>query len=458
MTNNIVTVNVTQQVAPAPSNLQQKGAFISQGGTTKPSSTITFLTQLSDLTSILTAPAAITSITWASSVVTVTTSAPHGITVADTILGTIAGVSPAGYNGTFTFTSTGASTFTYPLASNPGTETVLGTWVPENAAELNAMATTFFAQGSQQGVYVLELGLGSATDGVTTLTTWITNNPNTLYAYLVPRYWDGVTAFLTLLASYESLTSKTYFYITTTSGTYTDYTALMKCAVTLVEASGIPATEFSLAAEFWQLLSTSPSAVNKVAPFAFRFLFGVTPYPLPGNQTLLAAFKAAGVNVIGTGAEGGISNTIFLWGTTMDLNPIGYWYSVDWIQINIDLNITNAVINGSNNPVNPLYYNQNGINALEAVGTSTLNSSVSFGLSLGTVLTTTLDPVTFAANLANGLYEGQEVINAVPFITYLTANPNDYKAGRYAGFTIVYTPLRGFQSIVFNIIVTSFVV
>ena len=53
MTNQIVNVVVTQQVASAPNQLQQTGAFVSQGGTTLAAGTTQLLTQLSDLTSIL---------------------------------------------------------------------------------------------------------------------------------------------------------------------------------------------------------------------------------------------------------------------------------------------------------------------------------------------------------------------------------------------------------------------
>ena len=49
----IVSVNVTQTVAPAPSQQQKKGAMISQGATTLAPGTTALLTQPSDLTAIL---------------------------------------------------------------------------------------------------------------------------------------------------------------------------------------------------------------------------------------------------------------------------------------------------------------------------------------------------------------------------------------------------------------------
>jgi hypothetical protein len=67
----------------------------------------------------------ITSMTWATGTVTVTTTSPHGLPNG-TSAGTIYGVTPIAYNGSYTLTKTGTSTFTYPLVSNPGAVTTQG--------------------------------------------------------------------------------------------------------------------------------------------------------------------------------------------------------------------------------------------------------------------------------------------------------------------------------------------
>ena len=445
MANQIVTLNVTQTVAPAPNTLQQTGALISQGATNQTSGSWAILTQLSDLTPLLIGGKAITSATWTTGVVTITTTSPHGFTTSDTLPITIAGVTVSGsltngYNGTFTCTVTGASTFTYSVASNPGTAvTTSAVYTPEDVAELTEMATTFFAQGNTCSIYVLELGAGNATDGVTALFAWITANPGIFYLYVVPRFWDANASFITFLANFESLTAKTYFLVTTTTGTYTNYTALMKDVLALIEAPSVATTdatlpqEFTIAAVAYIILNRQPSSTNKVPPLAFSYVYGVTPYPTKGNSALLATLKAAGVNYIGTGAEGGISNTILFWGTTMDLRQFNYWYATDWAQINLDLGLANAVINGSNNPLAPLYYNQQGINTLQSVAQGTLNRGIAYGL--------LLSPAT---------------VGAVPFNTYVTQNPSDYAIGKYNGLSATIIPQNGFTSITFNLNVSNF--
>ena len=71
----------------------------------------------------------------------------------------IAGAGIAAYNGTVQATVTSATTFTYPVPSATATPaTGAPTFTPPSEAELLEAATTFFAQGSGQGAYVLELG------------------------------------------------------------------------------------------------------------------------------------------------------------------------------------------------------------------------------------------------------------------------------------------------------------
>lgn len=465
MSNSIVDVTVTTQQPPAPNTLQRTGAMISQGGTTYPKGVLSLVTQPSDLTPNLTPAKAITSLAWSGSVVTATTTAPHGITTSQTLLVTIAGATPTAYNGTFLATATGASTFTYPLVSDPGMETVPGTYIPQSVAEITAMVTTFFAQGRGLSVYIFEEGPGSAAAGVTALSTFITATPDVVYSWLVPREWAAESTFFTFIAAFESDTAKTYFWCTATLGNYSSFTALEKCAFVMVEAPAVAAAalagngaEFSCAAPFWVALHYKPSTTNKVTPFAYSFLFGVTPYPLPGNQTLFVSLKAAFVNWVGTGSEGGISTAVLFYGTMRDGKSFNYWYSVDWIQINGDEDLSNAVINGSNDPINPLYYNQQGVDRLLQILFNTVVSGVSFGLILFPPTQTELDGATLDENIDNGVYSGVTIVNAVPFITYTKQNPSDFSQGEYDGLSVdLYTPNQGFIHLIFNVTVTQFV-
>jgi hypothetical protein len=416
-------------VASAPSQLQQTGAFVSQGGTTLAAGATQLLTQLSDLTSILRPATDISTITWTGSVVTVTTTTAHGIPSGDTVQIVIVGCTPTGYNGTFAGTSTGTNTVTYPLVADPGSSIVEGTLQLANTLELASMGNTFFAQGSTVSVFVLELGTTTVSDGILALNTYIEDNVGHLptsatpqfYSYLLPTTWDVVGA-QEMTAQYEGTTAQIYFWVTTTLATYSGWDGI-KSVFAAIQSPSAPAIEFSTAAMFWASLAYDPNASNLAHPFSYTYIYSVTPYSTLTN-TQQTTLLANGVNWVGTGAEGGISNTLVQGGTFMDLNPFNYWYCVDWLSINVAQALAAAIINGSNLPTNPLYYNQAGINTLQKVAQATVNNGISFGLILS------------PAN-----------VNAVPFTTYVAQNPGDYATGTYNGLSLTFVPLRGFTSI-----------
>lgn len=435
MANNIVTVNVTRTIAPAPSTLQRTGALVSQGGTTLTPGTTSLLTQESDLTALLRAAVTTTSLTWNTGTVTVVTTTPHGIPSGTTVQGTIAGVSPAGYNGTYPCTYVSATSFTYPLPSNPGAATVQGSFTPYAVSELQKMVNTFFAQGNAVAVLVLELGLDADADNIAALDAYITANPETIYAFLTPEAWANQATFITMAGDYTSNTAKTYFFQQMSQSNYNDFTNIKSIFGLVPSPDEATASRFPTAAPFYKLLNYNPSNTNRVTPFAFSYLFGVTAWPNLNNGPLLTAFKTQNVNYVTTGAEGGISNTILKWGVTNDGRDMTYWFSVDWVQINIQRDLANAIINGSNDPINPLYYDQNGIDRLQDKAQGTMDRGITYGLVLA----------------------GTGKVNAVPFNTYVADNPSDFPIGKYSGLSTSYTPNRGFTEIIFNVNVTDFI-
>jgi len=367
LTSQIVQVSATVTTAPTVSTLQQSGCFVSVGGTTQSTGTYAFYS---------------------------------------TQAGLLAALSATG-----------------------------------NFAELTKMGATFFAQNLNIGVYVLELGAqGSASAGITALTTWIAANlvPQVFYAYLVPATWDTTTSsnLNTLAALYSSTTSKTYFFITTTSANISSYLATTKSAVCVVNSPTAASTEFQAAAPFAAFLANNPQIASPAAPMNFRFLSGVTPWAYittggTSNVSTINSILTSYGNLILSGAEGGISTATLRNGTTMDGNQLMFWYAVDWILIQAQIRLANAIINGSNsNP--PLYYNQFGINQLLGV----LDDMGSTGVSYGLLLSATFTATSFAA--------------------YTAANPSNYAAGIYDGFSCVATPQLGFTQIEFFLNATTF--
>ncbi len=437
ITSQIVTINETVVIAPTPSQLQQSGAFISVGGTTLTAGTYQFLSSSSALATIL---------------------------------------SSAG-----------------------------------NFAELENMNTTFFANGTVQGVYVLELGVQTTPDAaVSALETWINNNPGVFYSYLVPANWDstkdevgsviintagsGITsitlafsaptsgttatgtanlqngevvsvtitdpgsgyssqptitptvnagavaptltailssAFNILAGNFSSPTALTYFFGTTTSSTISNYSP-NKSLNLMVESPTAPSTEFSQAAQFYNWLLNNPGPANKLAPMGYRYLYGVTPWTVLGNSPAINTILSEYGNLIETGSQGGISNSCLFKGTMMDGSQAQWWYGIDWFNIQVNQALAAAIINGSNsNP--PLEYDQAGINTLLSVANRVAKDAVTYGCALSAIVT------------------------AVPFSTYTTDNPSDYKAGLYKGFTATIVGQNGFLQLIFQLEALQFV-
>lgn len=511
ITPQIVNLTAVVTTAPTPSQLQQSGAIVSVGGTTLTAGTYQYCGNMAAINAIAATSYPITSLAWASSTVTATVSGVTLPSIGSTFTTTISGATPSGYNGTYVATVASSTTFTYALASNPGSETAPGYFTISGASPITYPATSFFAQGTSVGAYVLELGPIQGTDAqIAALNTWIQNNPGVFYAYLVPLAWDyskdevgsvvinnggngytsaptvtfsapggggttatgtaivqngavvavtitnpgsgynstptitfsgggGVGASATanlasalniLAGQYASPTGKTYFFVTTSVSNLANY-ATLKSVYATVPAPTATSQEFDSGAMFYQWLVNNPSQSNPLGPMAYRYLTGVTPWVQSGNQANINSVLTGYGNLIYQASEGGISKAGIWKGTLMDGTQAAWWYGIDWFQIQVAQALAAAVINGSNqNP--PLIYDQNGINSLLAVAQNVANSAVKFQCALKITIT------------------------ATSFSDYTTANPNDYAAGIYKGFSATAVGQNGFLTVGFALAAVQF--
>jgi hypothetical protein len=438
MAYNIVTVNVSQTIGATPANLQQMSAVISCGATLQKAGQPVLITQNSEITDLVQNPISMLQAEQTSYGADFTLTLATGDKIdrvpGSEVIITISGCSPSTWNGTFTATLTALNKLTWTVTSSTldGSPTTLGKFAIEGSDDLVLAVNTFFAQGNSVGVYVLELGYlkDVVADEVAALKTYIEEPVKQFYAYLVPATWDLDPDFITLAKLYAADEAKQYFFVLTATPNDTNYLnpyAAIK-SISAVNDDTYPETN-AAAAVMWNLVSASPSEVNKVPPMAFRYLLAVNANK--SKASIQSTMAKQNINYVDTGAEGGIANTILVKGVFCDGNDMTYWYSVDWVQINVDMQLANAVINGSNNPINPLYYDQDGIDRLQLVAQGVFNTGTSYGL-----------------------VNGAAPVNAIPFKTYVKNNPNDYGIGRYAGLSATYTPMRGFVEIIFNINVT----
>lgn len=292
---------------------------------------------------------------------------------------------------------------------------------------VNTSVTNFYQQGTGT-VYILELGAGSTYS--VALDAFISANPNTFYAYQLPGTpVDTDVNLAAMCKNYVAQNSMTYFLFDCTLAQVAQFNGT-KSAIACTNAAGAMATETSSIHLLYEIINASPTSSKKLAPFAFRYMYGLTAWPEKGNQVAFANMKAAYLNFIATGAQGGVSDDLLFWGYCQDGKPISYWYAVDWFQIHVARDLAYEIITGSNLTSNPLIYSQQGITRLQARAAQTCDTGVSYGCIVGA-----------------------PVVSAVDFGTYVTANPSDYATGTYNGLAVTITPMRGFEQITFYLTV-----
>ena len=432
ITSQIVTINETVVVAPTPSQLQQSGAFISVGGTTLATGTYQFLSGSSVLATLLS-----------------TTGNYAELTNMNTTFfanGNVQGVYVLEL-GVQTTTDDAVSALQTWIQNNPGvfyaylvpadwdstkdevgsvTITSAGsgyTSAPTVTFSAPTSGTTATGTASIQNGEVISVTITNPGNGYTSAPTVTFSAPTS--GKTATGTANLASAFNILAGNFASPTALTYFFGTTLSTTISNYSP-NKSLNLMAESPLAPSTEFSQASQFYNWLLNNPGPANKLAPMGYRYLYGVTPWTVLGNSTAIDTILSAKGNLIETGSQGGISNSILFMGTMMDGTQAQWWYGIDWFNIQVNQALAAAVINGANsNP--PLEYDQNGINTLLSVANQVAKDAVTNGCALSATVT------------------------AIPFSKYTTYNPGDYKAGIYKGFTATVVGQNGFLKLIFNL-------
>jgi hypothetical protein len=160
---------------------------------------------VSNFTATFTTPIAnISAASEAGTTVTITTSAAHNLTTGQRVV--IAGISPSGYDGTFTITVTDATHFTYAAASGLGTATLNNaTATPVMNLQPGQLVTvTGITPSGFNGTYTI-----LSTPSTTTFTVGLLTDPGT--------YTSGGSALVDQTAFTEGGTATTSGYLTTSA-------------------------------------------------------------------------------------------------------------------------------------------------------------------------------------------------------------------------------------------------
>jgi hypothetical protein len=374
-----------------------------------------------------------------------------------------------------------------------------------NATELINMGTTFFAQGTAVGVYVLELGTATGVDAqIALLETWITQNPGVFYAYLVPAAWDfskdevGSVIITNGGSGYTSAPTVTF--AAPTSGVTalghaivqngqvvqvvidnpgSGYTAAPSVTFSggggtgaagtanLVSALNFLAGQYANpSAKTYFFVTTS--AANIVNYATQKSVFAVVPSPTAASQEFQAAafFYQWLVNNPSAANPLGPMSYRFLFGVT-PWPQTGFTAEINTILTNFG----NIVLTGAEGGISTasifkgmlmsgdqasFWYGIDFflIQAKRQLAAAVINGSnqipplVYNQHGINTLLAV-------LQNVANSTVSFQCALSitltATDFVTYTTQNPSDYRAGIYNGFTADVTGQNGFLQIGVNV-------
>lgn len=134
-------------------------------------------------------------------------------------------------------------------------------------------------------------------------------------------------------------------------------------------------------------------------------------------------------------------NTVLLNGRYQDLVAIDYWYQWDLVAFYLERDLKTLILNGVNNPINIVKYNQDGIDILESRVKATLANMINNGC---------VTEYAAAIDSATGEMISKGDLSVISFNDYIRANPDDYKNEIYKGISFYLRIGKYIRQVVLN--------
>lgn len=318
---------------------------------------------------------------------------------------------------------------------------------PATATEFSKSIQGYFNYSGNRSVNVLELGQVSETTTLQTqatqIDTIIKSGLHRSYMYLIPTsFYIENSPIVSIMQEYTKETSAQYFMISTTADVTTDAVAtqfknLKSCF--LVYDNSDTSQNINLAGSILGILASSKfdiSGNNKASPLNFKILQGFKFNPI--NRVLLNKLTQYPANFIfNEVGYATIGNGRYTNGDAWD-----YWYQWDLTQLALQQKITQLLINGVNNPVNVIRFDQQGIDIINASVKSTLSEYIQLGC---------INTYAMALNPANNTLVGLNNINTIDFNTYISQYPDKYQNEIYDGISFYVLINRYIRQCILNI-------
>lgn len=270
---------------------------------------------------------------------------------------------------------------------------------------------------------------------VKVLSDFVASGELRVYEWACPTSFYDNTDFIALVKSYSGITAGQYFSLELPEGTdpstdetfalYIQSKSFAPVYPSLVEGESSNGAIVGIKAGNLYNLSVS----NPLSLLQWKTVYGITPRDRLSNS-LVDALNENGCSWIGSLNN----NTVVLGGMVADGQNWESYFALDTFIFRLTVDIASMMIQASNNPLQGISFNQNGINIIKNKLVAISNTMLSFGV---------LD------NFGSGYDTNTNAIlntgewSAIDFATYKANQYEDWKNGIYNGASC-YVTIRHF--------------
>ena len=280
-------------------------------------------------------------------------------------------------------------------------------------------------------------------DKLTALDEYLTNTAMPSYIHYLPQQMLRDSRISSMIyQKYQDLQAKTYFFINANNDADFENNQIFKnakdskCVAVFFDNT---LENYNLAASVAGLFASYKfdiSDTNPSSPFNYKAILGVKYQCL--IQSLQQNLIQKSLNFMATLAN----NSVLLNGRYTDSFPIEYRYQWDLVSFEVENALQTLILNGVNNPIYIVKYNQDGIDTIRSNIKATLNRMINWGC---------VTDFSARINSATGDMENIGDITAIDFNSYVSANPTDYENEIYAGISFYLRIGRYIRQVILSI-------
>ena len=270
---------------------------------------------------------------------------------------------------------------------------------------------------------------------VKVLSDFVASGELRVYEWACPTSFYDNTDFIALVKSYSGITAGQYFSLELPEGTdpstdetfalYIQSKSFAPVYPSLVEGESSNGAIVGIKAGNLYNLSVS----NPLSLLQWKTVYGITPRDRLSNS-LVDALNENGCSWIGSLNN----NTVVLGGMVADGQNWESYFALDTFIFRLTVDIASMMIQASNNPLQSISFNQNGINIIKNKLVAISNTMLSFGVldNFGSDYDTNTNAILNTGEWA-----------AIDFATYKANQYEDWKNGIYNGASC-YVTIRHF--------------